>query len=143
MTTDATVQVLLVEDNDVDVEGVRRAFRAHKIANPVIVARDGVEALSLLRSGQIRRPFLVLLDLNLPRMSGIELLQQIRADPKLHDSIVFVLTTSSSDEDKLASYRLNIAGYIVKSDVGQGFLRLITLLDHYWRVVEFPPRREP
>lgn len=140
---DSTVQVLLVEDNEVDVEGVRRAFRSQKIANPVLVARDGVEALAMLKRGEVRRPFLVLLDLNLPRMGGIELLQKIRKDPELHDSIVFVLTTSASDEDKVASYQLNVAGYIVKSDVGQGFMRLIELLDHYWRVVEFPPRRDP
>jgi CheY-like chemotaxis protein len=78
------------------------------------------------------------LDLNLPRLNGVELLREIRSDPELHDSIVFVLTTSKRDEDRMASYDLNVAGYVVKSDVGSGFIRLIELLDHYWRIVEFP-----
>ena len=67
-----------------------------------------------------------------------ELLREIRADPRLHDALVFVLTTSKSDEDKMSSYGFNVAGYIVKSDAGAGFIRLVELLDHYWRIVEFP-----
>jgi CheY-like chemotaxis protein len=141
--TGGTVQVLLVEDNEVDVEAIQRAFAKQKIANPICVARDGLEALGVLRAppsaGGVERPVLVLLDLNLPRMNGIEFLRELRSDDSLRKTIVFVLTTSRSDEDKLASYQLNVAGYMVKSDVGQGFLRLIELLDHYWRVVEFPP----
>jgi CheY-like chemotaxis protein len=74
----------------------------------------------------------------MPRMNGIEFLQALRADEKLRDSIVFVLTTSKSDEDRMAAYNLNIAGYLVKSDVGAGFIRLVELLECYWRVVEFP-----
>ena len=74
----------------------------------------------------------------MPRMNGLEFLTELRADPELRDSIVFVLTTSRSDEDRVASYNLNVAGYIVKSDVGAGFVRLLGLLDHYWRIVEFP-----
>ena len=141
--TDRTVHVLLVEDNEVDVEGVRRAFRRERIANPIHVATDGLEALHLLRGAHghepLTRPFLILLDLNLPRMNGIEFLRAVRADEQLHSAIVFVLTTSKSEEDIVASYDLNVAGYIVKEDVGRGFVRLIQMLDHYWRVVEFPP----
>ncbi len=137
-----TVTVLLVEDNEVDREGVRRAFLRHKIANPIIDAVDGVSALEILRGtgarGRIARPYIILLDINLPRMNGIELLKEIRADGELRDSVVFILTTSRSDEDKMASYDLNVAGYMVKSDVGAGFIKLITLLNHYWRVVELP-----
>ena len=138
----ATVHILLVDDNDVDVEAVLRAFTRQRIANPVTVAHDGVEALQVLRGrGQpkLPRPHLVLLDLAMPRMNGLEFLQQLRNDPELHDTVVFVLTTSSADEDKVASYGHNVAGYIVKSRVGEDFVRLISLLDHYWRVVEFPP----
>ena len=137
-----TVNVLLVEDNIVDQEGILRAFRQHRIANPVHIAIDGAEALALLRGTDGRpklpRPFLVLLDLNLPRMTGIEFLEGLRADPDLHDAIVFVLTTSKRDEDRVASYNLNVAGYMVKSDVGNGFLRLVEMLEHFWRIVEFP-----
>ncbi len=139
-----TVHVLLVEDNDVDREAVRRAFDRHRIANPIHIAVDGVEGLEILRGTnnqrKLPRPYLILLDINMPRMSGIEMLHELRADPELHDSIVFVLTTSKSDEDKMAAYGANVAGYILKSDVGAGFIGLVGLLDHYWRIVEFPPR---
>ena len=140
--TGRSVNILLVEDNAVDQEAIQRAFKRHRIANPIHVAADGIEALARLRGTngltKLPRPYLVLLDLNLPRLNGVELLREIRGDPELHDSIVFVLTTSKRDEDRMASYDLNVAGYVVKSDVGAGFIRLIELLDHYWRIVEFP-----
>jgi len=140
--TGRSVNILLVEDNAVDQEAIQRAFKRHRIANPIHVAADGIDALALLRGTdghtKLPRPYLVLLDLNLPRLNGVELLREIRSDPELHDSIVFVLTTSKRDEDRMASYDLNVAGYVVKSDVGAGFIRLIELLDHYWRIVEFP-----
>lgn len=138
------VHVLLVEDNEVDREAVRRAFERHRIANPIHNAMDGIEALERLRGvngkPKLPRPYLILLDINMPRMTGIELLSELRADPELRDSIVFVLTTSKRDEDKMAAYGANVAGYILKSDVGAGFVGLVSLLDHYWRVVEFPPK---
>jgi CheY-like chemotaxis protein len=140
--TGRSVNILLVEDNAIDQEAIQRAFKRHRIANPIQVAADGIEALALLRGTdgktKLPRPYLVLLDLNLPRLNGVELLREIRADSELHDSIVFILTTSKRDEDRMASYDLNVAGYVVKSDVGAGFIRLIELLDHYWRLVEFP-----
>jgi CheY-like chemotaxis protein len=136
------VTVLLIEDNTIDQEAIQRAFKQHRIGNRIVPANDGVEALAVLRGDGGReplpRPYLVLLDLNLPRMNGIEVLRELRADPVLHDSIVFVLTTSKRDEDRVASYQLNVAGYLHKSDVGAGFVRLIGLLDHYWKIVEFP-----
>ena len=140
--TPRTVTVLLVDDNAVDREAVQRGFAAYKIANPIVCASDGVEALALLRGNPtqaaVPRPFLILLDLNMPKMNGIALLQQLRQDPELQDSIVFVLTTSHADEDRVAAYAQHVAGYIAKSDVGAGFIRLIHLLDHYWRIVSFP-----
>jgi len=132
------VKVLLVDDNDVDAEGVERAFRKHRILNPIIRARDGREALASLRSGAVIKPFIVLLDLNMPRMNGIEFLQELRADPTLHDSIVFVLTTSARDEDRAASYGFNVAGYVVKESVGEDFIKLLEMLGAYWRIVELP-----
>jgi len=143
--SDRTVKILLVDDNMVDQEAVRRAFVRHRIANPLHVAQDGVEALRILRGeaehAGLLRPYIVLLDLNMPRMGGIEFLDHVRDDPKLRDIVVFVLTTSKSDEDKLASYDHNIAGYIVKDDVGPGFQRRVDLLQYYWRIVELPPER--
>jgi len=138
--TGAPVTILLVEDNDVDVEAIQRGFRKQRIANTIRVAPDGVAALELLRdpTTPFPRPFIVLLDINMPRMNGIELLQELRRDPELRDTVVFVLTTSNADEDKVEAYRLNVAGYVLKSEVGEGFIDLVTLLDHYWRVVELP-----
>jgi CheY-like chemotaxis protein len=133
-----TAQVLLIEDNEVDVEAVRRAFEKHRIANPIVVASDGQAGLAALRDGRIRRPYVILLDLNLPRMSGLEFLQALRADPLLTDSVVFVLTTSKRDEDKLAAYRNQIAGYMVKSEVGEGLLRLVRLFGTYFQIVTLP-----
>lgn len=140
---DKTVKILLVEDDEVDAEGIERSFRKAKIANPVIRARDGVEALERLRGSSeeppLAQPFLVLLDLNMPRMDGLTFLDNIRKDPAIQNAIVFVLTTSSAEKDKFAAYKSFVAGYIVKSRAGVDFVELIGLLDHYWRVVEFPP----
>jgi CheY-like chemotaxis protein len=140
--TQNTVTVLLVDDDDVDVQAVRRAFRRAKIANPVEVARDGLDALAMLRGENghkpLEKPYIIILDLNMPRMDGLEFLTEIRKDPEHHDAVVFVLTTSKADEDRAASYDKNVAGYIVKSDVGEGFLNVINLLDCYWRIVLLP-----
>lgn len=137
------VTVLVIEDNEVDVEAIRRAFRKHKIANPLRFAGDGVAGLEALRADPdaengVPRPCVVLLDLNMPRMSGIEFLKELRADPDLRRTVVFVLTTSSSEEDMIQSYELNVAGYALKGEVGKEFQRLVSMLDSYWRVVELP-----
>lgn len=136
------VHVLHVEDDDIDVMGLQRAFHKGKIANPVVVAHDGVEALEVLRGTNGReklpRPNIILLDLNMPRMDGISFLKEIRSDEELRKSIVFVMTTSKADEDKVQAYDLGVAGYIVKSDPASSFLEAATMLDSYWRIVELP-----
>jgi CheY-like chemotaxis protein len=135
------VTVLLVEDDDIDVEGVHRAFQKNRIANPIVVARNGVEALDrLLGRNQepLPKPYIILLDLNMPVMGGLEFLQEIRDRPELRDSVVFVLTTSNADEDRVSAYRQHVAGYCLKSNVGPDFLHLTSLLKSYWRVVELP-----
>jgi CheY-like chemotaxis protein len=136
-----TVQLLHVEDDDLCLMGLNRAFKAAKIANPVKFAHDGIEALDMLRgtNGRPRlpRPFLVLLDLNMPRMDGIEFLKEVRKDEELKKSIVFIMTTSDADEDKVKAYNLGVAGYILKSNPANAFLEATALLDTYWRVVEF------
>jgi CheY-like chemotaxis protein len=137
-----SINILLVDDDDGDVKAVRRAFMKAKIANPIERAIDGVHALEILRgtngSNKILAPYLLLADLNMPRMNGIELVREIRADPVLHPALVFMLTTSKRDEDKLAAYSLNIAGYILKEKAGNDFVSLVTLMDTYWRIVEIP-----
>lgn len=137
-----SVNILLVEDDDIDAETVTRAFEKNKIANSLRRAHDGIEALEILRGENghpsIPSPHLLLVDINMPRMNGIELLKEIRACDKLHKTIAFVLTTSKSDEDIFQAYDLNVAGYVVKSNVGENFIEMLSMLDHYWRVVEFP-----
>ncbi len=107
MTTEAKqfkeVTILLVEDDDVDVMGIERALRKLKILNHIVRAKDGLEALELLRDPDaVRRPYIILLDINMPRMNGLEMLAELRDDPRLTSAVVFVLTTSKSDEDKVA-----------------------------------------
>jgi CheY-like chemotaxis protein len=130
------VTILLVEDDEVDVKALRWAFDKLKIANPLSVARDGVEAWEMLP--QLPRPYLVITDINMPRMNGIELLRKIRERAQYRDSIVFVLTTSNDEQDKIDAYNLNVAGYMLKSDMGTSFTRAIALVENYWKVVEFP-----
>ena len=137
-----TVSILLVEDDEVDQKGLKRAFKERRIANPIHVARDGLEALEVLRGDNGRsplpRPYLILLDLDMPRMNGIEFLKEIRGDATLKDSVVFVLTTSGEDKERTEAYKLNVAGYMVKSNAGSTFTDAVTMLDHYWKVVELP-----
>lgn len=133
------VTILIVDDDDVDVMGVERALQKLKIANPVVRAHDGVEGLAILRDGMsVMRPYLVLLDINMPRMSGLEMLAKLRADEVLSNAVVFIFTTSKSDEDKFTAYSKHVAGYIVKNQMADGFMNTIAMLNHYWRVVELP-----
>ena len=138
MRSSKVVTILLVEDDEIDVKALNRAFEKLKIANPVVVARDGVEAWEMLQT--LARPYLVITDINMPRMNGIELLRKIRQSEQLRDSIVFVLTTSNDEQDKIDAYDLNVAGYMLKTDMGASFTRAIELIDNFWRVVEFPDR---
>ena len=130
--------ILLVEDDDIDAMSVQRAFQRMKIANPIVRAKDGIEALDILLKGGIEQPYLILLDLNMPRMGGLELLDTIRNNSQLELSVVFVLTTSKDDEDKIKAYKHHVAGYIVKEKLDEGFEQLVKMLDHYWRLVELP-----
>jgi CheY-like chemotaxis protein len=137
-----SLHLLLVEDDDVDLMAMQRGLRELRLANPVTVAHDGIEALEILRGEKghtkLERPFVILLDLKMPRMDGLEFLAAIRGDDDLRDSVVFVLTTSRHDEDIAAAYKQNIAGYILKETLAEQFVTLITLLDAYWRIVELP-----
>ncbi len=132
------VNVLVVDDDEIDVEFIRRLFEKENISNPVYHAANGVEALDVIRGShnkkKVPKPFIVLLDINMPLMNGIELLKEIRGDEELKDSVIFVLTTSPREEDKDTTYKLNIAGYFLKRDIKE----LINLLNLYWKLNEFP-----
>ncbi|WP_261882457.1 response regulator [Vibrio pelagius] len=133
-----TVSILLVEDDDIDAMGIQRSLRAFNLLNTIHRARDGLEALEALKNDAVARPFIVLLDLNMPRMSGMEFLSAIRSDEKLSDIVVFVLTTSQLDEEISAAYKKNVAGYIVKSSSDKDYKQLISFLENYWNLVELP-----
>ena len=133
------LNILLVEDDDVDVMNVSRAFERANITDPVVRAADGVEALELLRSGTTpAERLLILLDLNLPRMNGIELLHELRSDPSLRRIPVVVLTTSNDERDKVEAFELNVAGYLLKPTTFTDFVELMVALNGYWTRAEMP-----
>lgn len=137
--SDRMLNILLVEDDEVDVMNVRRAFERNNVSNPLFVAGNGLEALEMLRDGQVpneRR--LILLDLNMPKMNGIEFLQALRADPELASTPVVVLTTSNDDQDKIDAYNLNVAGYLLKPVTFSNFCERMATLNKYWTLVEMP-----
>ena len=133
------LNILLVEDDQVDVMNVKRAFDKNRIANPLYVAGDGIEAMELLKAGRIpRERRIILLDLNMPRMNGIEFLRALRADPDLARTPVVVLTTSDDERDRINAYNLNVAGYLLKPVTFSNFCERMTALNKYWTLVEMP-----
>lgn len=136
--------LLVVEDDDIDLMGIQRALKLQGITNPVKVARDGIEALEFLRGingrERIALPFVILLDLNMPRMNGLEFIREVRQDPDLKVSPIFVLTTSDDNKDIVNAYNQNIVGYILKSDPVESFGRATQLIKDYCSVVELPSR---
>ena len=133
------LNILLVEDDQVDVMNVKRAFDKNRIANPLYVAGDGIEAMELLKAGRIpRERRIILLDLNMPRMNGIEFLRALRADPDLARTPVVVLTTSDDERDRINAYNLNVAGYLLKPVTFVNFVEVMAALNKYWTLVELP-----
>ena len=133
------INVLLVEDDVIDVMNVKRAFERGKVLNPLYFADDGLVALEMLRDGRVpRERRLVLLDLNMPRMNGIEFLRELRGDPTLHAISVVVLTTSNDDRDRIDAYDLNVAGYLLKPVAFLDFVELMAALNRYWSLVKMP-----
>ncbi|MGB3138602.1 MAG: response regulator [Nodosilinea sp.] len=142
--TKRTVNVLLVEDDEVDVMNVQRAFKRSRINNPLFVASNGLDALSMLRGSVSKPPSvpayrrLILLDINMPKMNGLEFLQELRQDASLKATPVVVLTTSDADQDRLEAYRLNVAGYILKPVTFAPFAEVMASLNQYWSLCEIP-----
>jgi len=136
------LSILLVEDDDGDAKAMQRAFQHPKVANLILRAVDGIDALDMLRGtngkAKIPAPYILLVDLNMPRMNGIQLIRALREDRELNRTVAFVLTTSNRKEDKSAAYDLNVAGYIVKATAGHDLLNLVNFIDCYWQVVEVP-----
>jgi CheY-like chemotaxis protein len=133
------LNILLVEDDEVDVMNVQRAFERNQLTNALYVAGNGLEALELLRGKTIpKERRLILLDLNMPKMNGIEFLEALRADPALAKTPVVVLTTSNDDQDKIDAYNFNVAGYLLKPVTFSSFCERMATLDKYWALVEMP-----
>ena len=136
------VKLLVVEDDEGDYMMIERAFVNARILNERIQARDGVEALDILRGTggreKLQKPYLVLCDIKMPRMDGLSFVKEVRADPELAGTIVFMLTTSAHDEDRQTAYAHNVAGYILKQEAGKDFLKVVEMLGGYIQVVNFP-----
>lgn len=131
---------LLVEDDAVDVMTVTRVFRELKLPNPLHHASDGERALAFLRDPSHPRPGVILLDLNMPRMNGIEFLTVAKADDDLKRIPVVVLTTSRAEADRFTTFGLGIAGYMVKPVDYQQFSNTLKIIRDYWAMSEMPPR---
>lgn len=140
--TDTLINILLIEDDEVDIMNVKRAFKKNHIENPLFIAHDGVDALEKLRGTSeqnIPFPRIILLDLNMPRMGGLEFLEEMRKDEKLKTISVFIMTTSNEESDKLKAFNLNVAGYILKPLSMDQFIHAMSTLKSYWKLCEFPP----
>lgn len=136
---DRKTHILVVEDDEVDVKNVQRAFQRGNLANPLYFARDGLEALKMLRTAQVpegRR--IVLLDINMPGMNGHEFLRELRADRELRQIPVIVLTTSNDERDRFEAYDVGVAGYLLKPVTFAGFVELMATMNRYWTLVEMP-----
>ena len=140
---DSSVHILLVEYDEVDIQNIQIAFEKHNVPNPLHIARNGAEALDKLygQNGEPKLdplPKIILLDINMPKINGIEFLKKIRLDDGFKSLIVFMLTTSNEERDKISAYNLNVAGYILKPIQFEDFLEVIAVMNLYWALLEFP-----
>ena len=136
------VKIMIVDDDEVCVMALQRAIKKMKLLNPVEIASDGVEALEILNGTggkpQMIPPYIILLDINMPRMDGHEFLEKIRNDEFLRRSLVFVLTTSSAREDVERAYDKNVSGYVVKDSPYDSFIETFEMVDKFAKLIVFP-----
>jgi CheY-like chemotaxis protein len=133
-----TRPILLVEDDRVDVISVKRAFRDLKISNPLEIASDGEEGLEFLTNPNNQAPCLILLDINMPRMNGIEFLKVVKTNESLRRIPVIVLTTSRGDRELVDSFDYGVAGYMVKPANYLQFMEVMKAINLYWTISEIP-----
>ncbi len=136
------VKFLIVDDDEVSIMKIMRAIKKSNFANPVSVAKDGVEALEILRGDRnherLTPPYIVTLDINMPRMDGHEFLEEIRSDDQLRNVVVFVLTTSDNENDISTAYDKNVAGYILKERSEESLLEKINMIESFSSLVILP-----
>jgi CheY-like chemotaxis protein len=137
-TNPSDITLFLIEDDDIDAMSIQREFKRRHISSPIIRAKDGVEAFELLALGKVRRPFVILLDLQMPRMNGLEFLTTLRKDSDYKNSVVFVLTTSQDEKDIFNSYQSNIAGYFIKDEIDDGLISIVDMFGACRKVVYLP-----
>lgn len=130
--------ILVVEDDQVDTITVIRALNEIQVTNPLVHVENGEEALDYLQDSKTEKPCIILLDLNMPIMNGIEFLQAVKNDKQLKRIPVVVLTTSEEQQDKLNSFELGIAGYMSKPVDYRQFVDVIRSIDAYWTISEMP-----
>jgi CheY-like chemotaxis protein len=128
--------ILLVEDDQVDVMTVKRALKEIKVTNPVVNLENGEEALKYLHDPESDKPCIILLDLNMPIMNGIEFLQLVKQDALLKRIPVVMLTTSEEQQDKINSFDLGVAGYMAKPVDYRQFVEVMRTIDAYWTISE-------
>ncbi len=131
--------ILLVEDDVVDVMSVKRALRELNSNSALNVAGNGEEALARLRKPEQPLPGIILLDINMPRMNGLDFLKILKADDRLRRIPVVVLTTSKEEKDRLESFNLSVAGYMIKPVEYAGFVEVVRTIQKYWNLSEMPP----
>lgn len=134
----STKPLLLVEDDQVDVMTVKRALKEINVINPVVNLENGEEALAYLRDPEKERPCIILLDLNMPIMNGLEFLKVIKSDEGFRRFPVIMLTTSEEQQDKLNSFNLGVAGYMAKPVDYRQFVEVMRSIDLYWTISEMP-----
>jgi CheY-like chemotaxis protein len=134
--------ILVVEDDEIDQMNISRALKGAKIANPVTYVGDGIAALEAIDEGKLNKPLLILLDINMPRMNGIEFLQALRKKTGWEHTPVVILTTSNAERDKISAYKLDVAGYIVKPVETPIFMSTVATIGSYWALCEFPSNGE-
>ena len=133
-----SLPVLLVEDDSVDALTVKRAFRELKLSNPLAHVTNGEEAIIYLRNQSNKRPCIILLDINMPKMNGIDFLKVAKGDERFRKIPVVVLSTSDDERDIINSYKLSVAGYIIKPVDYEKFLDTIKTIDYYWTLSKMP-----
>ncbi len=133
-----TRPILLVEDDQIDIMTIKRALKEIKVTNPLHIAGNGEEALTYLRNPENEKPCIILLDLRMPRMNGIEFLGVVKQDETLKRIPVVVLTTSREEQDKTNSFDLGVAGYMVKPVDYKQFVEAMKTINLYWTLSELP-----
>ena len=135
---DTNKPILLVEDDQVDMMTVIRALKEIHVTNQVVHLENGEDALNYLRDGNCEKPCIILLDLNMPVMNGIEFLKAVKDDEQLRRIPVLVLTTSVEQQDRLSSFNFNVAGYVSKPVDYRQFVEVMRTIDAYWTISEMP-----